>query len=43
MLSNVMKYIEYSSNLVDDCKLNIVALKPKNHKRIYNMLEEDGR
>ena len=43
ILSNVMNYVQYNRNLRDYYKLDVKALKFKNHKKIYDKLEENDR
>ena len=37
-----MNYVQYNRNPID-FKLGVKTLEPKNHKRIYERLEEDDR
>ena len=43
VLSNVINYVQYNRNPVGYYELDIRALEPKSHKRIYEWLEEDDR
>ena len=43
ILSNVINYCKHNKNPVDYYKLDVKGLEPKNHKRMYDKLEKDGR
>ena len=40
---NVTNYAQYIRNPIEYFKLDVKALEPENHKRIYKRLEEDDR
>ena len=42
-LSNVINYVKYNRNPTDCYKLHVMALEPKNHKRLYKKLEKNDR
>ena len=43
ILSNVINYVQYNRSHIDYFKLEVKALEPKNHKRIYEHLEQEDR
>ena len=40
VLSKVMNYAQSNRKYIDFYKLDIMALEPKTHRRIYNRLDE---
>ena len=43
ILSNVINYVQYNRNPIDYYKLDVRALELKNHRKIYDWLEEEDR
>ena len=41
--SNVINYFQYIGILIGYYKLDVKSLEPKNHKRIYERIEEKDR
>ena len=43
ILNNVINYVQYNRNPRDYYKINVKALEPKHHRKIYDRLKEEDR